>query len=55
MVQGKGHTNLIFDTALPADLMSRHKQIKQKLDADLQALNEGTYYTVVTFDLATFN
>ena len=55
MVQGKGHTNLIFDMALPADLMGDHKKIKTQLDADLQALNEGTYYTVVTFDLATFN
>ena len=55
MVRGKGHTNLIFDTALPADLMGKHKAIKEKLDAQLQALNEGTYYTVVTFDLATFN
>ena len=55
MVRGKGHTNLIFDVALPADLMGKHKQIKAQLDADLQGLNEGTYYTVVTFDLATFN
>ena len=55
MVRGKGHTNLIFDIALPADLMGKHKAIKAKLDADLQNLNEGTYYTVVTFDLATFN
>jgi cation diffusion facilitator family transporter len=55
MVRGKGHTNLIFDMALPADLMGKHKAIKAKLDADLQNLNEGTYYTVVTFDLATFN
>ena len=55
MVRGKGHTNLIFDVALPADLMGKQKQIKAQLDADLQGLNEGTYYTVVTFDLATFN
>ena len=55
MVRGKGHTNLIFDIALPADLMAKQKQIKGKLDEELQALGEGTYYTVVTFDLATFN
>ena len=55
LVRGAGHTNLIFDMALPADLMGKHKAIKAKLDADLQNLNEGTYYTVVTFDLATFN
>lgn len=55
MVRGKGHTNLIFDIALPAELMAKQKQIKGKLDADLQDMDEGTYYTVVTFDLATFN
>ena len=55
MVQGKGHTNLIFDIALPADRMEDQKKIKTQLDADLQTLNEATYYTVVTFDLAAFN
>ena len=55
MVRGKGHTNLIFDIALPAELMDRQKQIKAKLDGQLQVLEETTYYTVVTFDLETFN
>ena len=55
MVRGKGHTNLIFDIALPAELMDRQKQIKAKLDGQLQLLEETTYYTVVTFDLETFN
>lgn len=55
MVQGTGHTNLIFDVALPAEQMARKKQIHQYLDDQLAQLEERTYYTVVTFDLATFN
>ena len=55
MVQGQGHTNLIFDMALPADLMSRQKEIKKKLDNRLNELGQTTYYTVITFDLASFN
>ncbi len=55
MVQGKGHTNLIFDVALPARLMSEKKQIKKQLDEALAQQLEGIYYTVVTFDIASFN
>ena len=55
MVRGKGHTNLIFDMALPADLMPKQKQIKGELDEVLNAREETDIYTVVTFDLATFN
>ena len=55
MVKGTGHTNLIFDVALPADLTGREKALKRQLEA---LLNEGspvTYYTVITFDPAAFN
>ena len=55
MVRGQGHTNLIFDIALPADMMKQQKQVKKQLDAALAQQEAGTYYTVVTFDLATFN
>ena len=55
MVRGKGHTNLIFDIALPSRLMAKRKQIKKTLDADLARFLDGTYYTVVTFDIAAFN
>ena len=55
MVRGKGHTNLIFDVALPARLMPERKQIKKDLDAALAKSLEGIYYTVVTFDIAAFN
>ena len=55
MVPGNGHTNLIFDVALPADLMGQGKTIQKSLEAALNDLGEGTYYTVITFDQATFN
>ena len=55
MVRGKGHTNLVFDMALPARLMEQRKQIKKQMDTVLAERLEGTYYTVVTFDIASFN
>ena len=54
-VRGKGHTNLVFDIALPAELMSRKKQIKKHLDETLAQQEQGTYYTVITFDIGTFS
>ena len=55
MVRGKGHTNLVFDIALPAELMGQKKQIKKQMDEALAQKEEKTYYTVVTFDIASFN
>ena len=55
MVRGKGHTNLIFDVALPPEMMKDKKNIKNRLDENLAALKETTYYTVITFDLGVFN
>ena len=55
MVRGKGHTNLVFDIALPAELMSQKKRIKKDMDAALAEKEKDTYYTVVTFDIASFN
>ena len=54
MVTGTGHTNLIFDMALPYELMEQKKAIKRQLD---EALNAGDtrYYTVITFDGFSFN
>lgn len=54
IVRAQGHTNLVFDMALPAELMKSQKSIKKKLD---EALNQGdtVYYTVITFDLDSFN
>ena len=55
MVRGKGHTNLIFDAALPPERMKDKKDIKRRLDEALNATGETTYYTVITFDLGVFN
>ena len=55
MVPGTGHTNLLFDLAVPADMIKEHEQIQQSLEAALNDLGEGTYYTVITFDNAAFN
>ena len=55
MVPGTGHTNLIFDVALPCDLRGQEKILQAALEAALNDLGEGTYYTVITFDQAAFN
>ena len=56
MVRGKGHTNLIFDVALPFDLKGKEKQLKKSIDKALSQLRQDTtYYTVITFDPEAFN
>ena len=54
MVRGNGHTNLIFDIALPDDLRSKESAIKAYLD-DALSDDSMTYYTVITFDSASFD
>lgn len=54
MVPGDGHTNLIFDVALPADLQGQEHQIKQTLDTALAARESKRLQTVITFDPAMF-
>ena len=55
MACSTGHTNLIFDIALPQNLKGREKEIKKGISDALAALDQGTYYTVITFDPGTFN
>ena len=55
MVAGGGHTNLIFDVALPHSLAGQEKRIKAELDSRLNQDSPTTYSTVVTFDLESFN
>ena len=55
MVPGTGHTNLIFDVCLPAELLSQQKEIQTALETALNDLGEGKYFTVITFDNAAFN
>ena len=54
MVRGTGHTNLIFDVAMPANLRGQEKTLKKELEARLKT-DDIIYYTVITFDLAQFN
>ena len=55
MVRGAEHTNLIFDIALPYELMAKQKQIKAHLDEELEKVEGGKYYTVIEFDAEAFN
>lgn len=55
MVRGSGHTNLIFDVALPQDLRGREKAFQTGLNGYLNEGSHMTYYTVITFDPAEFN
>lgn len=56
IVRGSGHTNLIFDIALPADLAGREKEIGKTVDAALADRGDDMkYYTVITFDNEAFN
>ncbi len=54
-VRGTEHTNLIFDVALPPERFNDKKKIKDSLDAALSECESTKYYTVVTFDMASFN
>ena len=51
MVKGTGHSNLIFDVELPTQLQDQQMQIKHKLESALAEGGQGTYNTVITFDL----
>lgn len=49
MVRGPGHTNLIFDLALPFAMQGRELEIKSRIDKRVKQENRR-YYTVITFD-----
>lgn len=51
MVKGVGHSNLIFDVELPICLQGQQIHIKHKLESALAEDGQGTYNTVITFDL----
>ena len=55
MVQGKEHTNLIFDVALPSDLNGCSESILQELTETINEGEDKTYYLVLTFDSTAFN
>ena len=55
MVEGGGHTNLIFDIALPGDMTGREKEITAHLEENLSKQEGKRIYTVITFDPEAFN
>ena len=55
MVPGSGHTNLIFDVALPVDMRGQEKTVQAALETALNDLGEEIFYTVITFDQTAFN
>jgi cation diffusion facilitator family transporter len=55
MVSGNGHTNLIFDVALPDDLSGQKKALKSGLENALLEQTGKRYYAVITFDPTQFN
>ena len=52
MVRGTGHSNLIFDIALPHDMADQKRNIQLRIDEKLEKKDGGVYHTVITFDLA---
>lgn len=55
MVQGTGHTNLIFDISLPADLEDRRRALQVLVEDTLSAEENTQIYAVITFDPVAFN
>jgi hypothetical protein len=51
MVRGTGHSNLIFDIAMPHEMAEQKIGIKKTLDDALQDGGATVYHTVITFDL----
>ncbi len=51
MVQGTGHSNLIFDVALPHDLREEKAKIREAIENTLTQHTPEHYNTVITFDL----
>ena len=52
MVKSDAHTKLIFDMAVPSDLMAQKNAIKEILDGKLNENSPASFYTVITFDPA---
>lgn len=55
MVPGGVHTNLVFDVALPDDLIKEKAAIKDFVENKMREKTGEVYYAVITFDPAAFN
>lgn len=54
LVQGKRHSNLVFDVALPADLRGQEDTIQRAVEQALNKSSDIVYHVVITFDNAAF-
>ena len=50
MVQGKHHMNLIFDVALPTDLLGQEERIRLRVEDALNEQGGKTYHVRITYD-----
>ena len=49
IVPGLTHTNLIFDIAVPFEIKTPERELKEAIDAKIRAI-DPTYFTVITVD-----
>lgn len=54
MVRGPGHTNLIFDLAIPFEMKEQKKELSRRINESIQ-FEDKKYYAVITFDDTTFH
>lgn len=54
MVQGRKHMNLVFDVALPNDLLGQKTAIRQEIEETLNREGPLEYHVKITFDNAEF-
>ena len=54
-VPGDSHTNIIFDAAIPSDLIKMQGHITELLEKRLTETHNKKFYAVITFDSADFN
>lgn len=50
-VSAGDRTRLVFDAAIPQELLGREEEIRTALEAALSAMGEGDFETEITFDL----
>ena len=55
MVKGTGHSNVIFDVALPRDMAGKEDIITREVESALSEQRQSTVHAVITFDPADFN
>ncbi len=48
-VEGRTHTNLIFDISVPFEVTMKNEEIKELVDTRISAINEN-YFAVITID-----